>query len=768
MLGNTLYINFRLGSRNYDDRDNSSRFESTERTGYDFNASRSSPPFERNLARNLTDEQGRFGSYGTERPSFDQEHIGLPGEEAFMSNSYHHFSSPRHDRLVDNRGNSSRFESTARTKYDFDTSRASPPSERNFPRNLAEEQDRFGRYGTERQSLDQEPFGTRREEVFMSGSYQHISKPCPDRLVNERDSSSQVESSERTRFDFTATLSSPPYERDFTRDFTRNLREEQGRFGSYGTERPSFDQDHFGTRGEDAFISSGSNQRISRSCNYRPIDERNSSSKFQSSERTRSDLTATRAAPPFDENYPGNLVENQKRFGSLESQRPSPSLAREPLPSTSFRQSAFERLGPSSQDDRQPSASRQVDNDEDDQEVVRDPPKLPERPEVDVSTQVTDFCSVHFGKYPIPTKLSLKFGVTKEFKPDVREYGRSMNEYMEIKQFFARKGMDFNKEGLYINKKVLANQIMLFLETLKIQSYEQKVILNFEDVRSRKIFFDIFSMDSQRQLCNLVQATKIRGDLALEHMSVFNFDPDLLNIKPTLVPLKANVVFVNVNFVEYLVRGSEKKTGQIALLEAYSNQDPKEWTFFETVKPDALPLNSYSLSTVSSLYDALELKESEDKVLCHNSGKSCLSEREAVRGLCHFLEGIGTSNPLILVGFANDVLLKILLSKIAEFKLEETFYKRICGLTDIISLSKHLGWHEQDNDLNFVDLYESVSKQLWPSVNLNGSCRLMHEITKEHSKAMHMIAQTVLELRIGWSTLPQLKPCVQQTWYSAT
>ena len=64
------------------------------------------------------------------------------------------------------------------------------------------------------------------------------------------------------------------------------------------------------------------------------------------------------------------------------------------------------------------------------------------------------------------------------------------------------------------------------------------------------------------------------------------------------------------------------------------------------------------------------------------------------------------------------------------------------------------GWisegEEKDEDFNFVNLYEMVSKQSWPStkLSLDTSLNLMSFVTKNHERALRSVARPVLHLRV--------------------
>ena len=99
--------------------------------------------------------------------------------------------------------------------------------------------------------------------------------------------------------------------------------------------------------------------------------------------------------------------------------------------------------------------------------------------------------------------------------------------------------------------------------------------------------------------------------------------------------------------------------------------------------------------SLAMLKDALDFEPGvigNKQVLFHN-GKRCLGERKVLESFCQFFNQVfGASNQdIILVAFSNKDALKPLLSKISEHSLEESFYQRISGFTDIVSLSHNLG-----------------------------------------------------------------------------
>ena len=99
---------------------------------------------------------------------------------------------------------------------------------------------------------------------------------------------------------------------------------------------------------------------------------------------------------------------------------------------------------------------------------------------------------------------------------------------------------------------------------------------------------------------------------------------------------------------------------------------------------------------MANLKDALDFEPGvigNKQVLFHN-GKRCLGEKKVLESFCQFFNQVYASSSdqeILLVAFSNDDALKPLLTKIAEHNLEESFYQRIAGFTDIISLSQNLG-----------------------------------------------------------------------------
>ena len=117
---------------------------------------------------------------------------------------------------------------------------------------------------------------------------------------------------------------------------------------------------------------------------------------------------------------------------------------------------------------------------------------------------------------------------------------------------------------------------------------------------------------------------------------------------------------------------------------------------------DCTPIAEGSLATLNDAVDFEKGAIGDKQVFFHN-GKRCLGEKKVLEGLCQFFNQVfGASNrEILLVSFSNNATLKPLLTKIAEHNLEESFYQRITGFTDIISLSLNMGWIRCGHQLIF-------------------------------------------------------------------
>lgn len=406
---------------------------------------------------------------------------------------------------------------------------------------------------------------------------------------------------------------------------------------------------------------------------------------------------------------------------------------------------------------------------------------------VDITIGYIEIYSVIFGKFQLPSRINMQYRPpsenkekksiadkkTKSFQVDPREFmdaEKTSEEYEEVEQYLRKCKNYFNfenhttKEGdSILSIREAATRILSFFEIIEEASNSGPIDILFNDSSSCDIFLFIFQdlIEEQEELRTLVNV-KCLGEPVM--LCTTSYAKKFKTKFPysRRISSNANIIFLDLNFIEY-ENGSDftvqKSSAELTSIGAYCTQSfdgsRLRWDdgleFHKSIAPGWLMKEAAHFSKVSEMEYMKKLKlvwrgnrNLDKKELCTmETGEKCIDEKTAIEKFCKYVEHIKErqkTKEIIIVVFASPYVyadeydtilpLRILLSKIREYHLEETFYKCIVGYADLLTneARKHFSsifkdrynrntdyFHlKKGQALDIIKEYEKVMNAPWP------------------------------------------------------